>query len=102
MRTRTRLTTPPGQEPSLSSAGQPESEHYVPGLALPQEPRVPGRRRRLWVTLVVLAVLVVGGYIAFRVATAGQQFDPALDPQIEPGVQAPADEASQAPTEGDG
>ena len=90
MRTRTRLTTPPGQAPSLDPDEQPGSEHYVPGLALPREPRVPGRRRRLWLTLAVLLVVVVGGYVAFRVATAGQQFDPALDPQLDPGMSSPA------------
>lgn len=95
MRTRTRLTTPPGQEPALSE-GPSASERYVPGLGLPEEPHTPGRRRRLWLTLAVLVLVVVGSYVAFRVATAGQQFDPALDP----GIQAPAD-APQAPA-GDG
>ena len=90
MRTRTRLTTPPGQDPSLDPDAQPAAEHYVPGPALPREPRVPGRRRHLWLTLAILLVVVVGGYVAFRVATAGQQFDPALDQQVDPGTSSPA------------
>lgn len=97
MRTRTRLTTPPGQEPSLSSPGQSDAETYVPGLALPEEPHVPGRRRRVWIVLAVLVAVAVGGYVAFRVATAGQQFDPALDPQLDPGIESPAGPASPAP-----
>lgn len=91
MRTRTRLTTPPGQEPSLSTDRRPDAETYVSGLGLPIEPRVPGRRRRLWVTLAVLAVVAVAAYAAFLAATSGQTFDPALDLDAEPGDAATAE-----------
>lgn len=91
MRTRTRLTTPPGQEPSLSADRRPDAETYVPGLSLPEEPRVPGPRRRLWVTLTVIVVVAAGAYVAFLVATAGQTFDPALDLDAEPGDAPTAD-----------
>ena len=84
MRTRTQLTTPPGQEPELSASSGPASETYVPGLMLPEEPSVPGRHRRLVVTVVTLVVLAVAGYGIFRAMTAGQTFDPALDPGFAP------------------
>jgi hypothetical protein len=84
VQTRTRLTTPPGQEPALASGARSDVETYVGGLALPSEPRVPGRRRRLWVVLGALALVAVGAWLAFRVATAGQTFDPALDTNFEP------------------
>lgn len=83
MRTRTRLTTPPGEAPSLSDRQRPVDETYVRGFALPEEPRVPGRRRRLWVTLAVLTVLAVVTSVTFLVITSGQSFDPALDLDAE-------------------
>jgi hypothetical protein len=79
MKTRTRLTTPPGQDPIGTAQQRPEDEHYVPALQLPAEPRVPGRHRRAWNVLVIVAVLLVVGYAVVLVATAGQGFDPALD-----------------------
>lgn len=78
VRTRTRLTTPPGREPDAAGV-RTDTETYVPGLALPREPRVPGKRESLWITLGVVAVLVIGGLVSFRVSTRGQEFDPALD-----------------------
>ena len=84
MRTRTRLTSPSGQEPEATTPSRSADEVYVPGLALPEEPSVPGRRRRLAVTLVVLVAFVVVGYGVFRAMTAGQTFDPALDPGFAP------------------
>lgn len=99
MRTRTRLTTPPGQEPALSATSRPDHEVYVPGPSLPEEPRVPGRYRRRWTTVVVVAALVVLGYVAFRVMTAGQTFDPSLDPGVD--AEVGADTADPTPPSGD-
>ena len=67
MRTRTHLTTPPGQEPELSAPSR-SGEAYVPGLAIPEEPHVPGRYRRLWVALglVVVLALVVDRLVRHR------------------------------------
>lgn len=79
MQTRTRLTTPPGEHPTLSDGPGPQDEIYVRGLALPQEPRVPGPRRRLWVTLALVAVVAGLAYATMLVVTSGQSFDPALD-----------------------
>lgn len=79
MRTRTRLTTPPREHPSLSDRPDSPDETYVRGFALPEEPRVPGPRRRLWVMLALVAVLAGVAYVTFLVITSGQSFDPALD-----------------------
>lgn len=78
MRTRTRLTTPPGREPDAAGI-RTDSETYVPGLSLPREPRVPGKHESWWITLGVVAVLVIGAFVSFRISTRGQEFDPALD-----------------------
>lgn len=94
MRTRTQLTTPPGQEPELSAPSRSSAEVYVPGLALPEEPAVPGRYRRLAVTLATIVVLALVGYGIFRAMTAGQTFDPALDPGFAPS------ETATAPSDG--
>ena len=99
MRTRTQLTTPPGQEPELSASSGPAGETYVPGMALPQEPTVPGRHRRLVVTLVTVVLLAVIGYGAFRAMTAGQTFDPALDPGFTP-TESATDPSPGLPSEG--
>ena len=40
---------------------------------------MPGRHRRLWVTLAVLVVVAIAAYVSFLVVTSGQSFDPALD-----------------------
>jgi hypothetical protein len=90
VKTRTRLTTPPGQDPIGTTQQRPEDEHYVPALHLPEEPRIPGRHRRTWNALVIVLVLVLAGYAIFRVATAGQGFDPALD-RVPDEQQAPID-----------
>lgn len=101
MRTRTRLTTPPDQRPALDDDGRQADEAYVPGFALPQEPRVPGRRRRLWATLAVVVVLTAIAYVGFRVATAGQTFDPALEPEVGGGASThPAASEDGLPGEG--
>jgi len=51
----------------------------VSGLQLPTEPSYQGRRRRVWVVLIAIVLLALVGYIGFRVVTAGQTFDPALN-----------------------
>jgi hypothetical protein len=79
VRTRTRLTTPPGQEPVAPHDEDDLGERYVPALAVPSEPRYPGRRRRLWMALLSVLVIAAVGYGAFRMVTAGQTFDPALN-----------------------
>ncbi len=84
MRTRTRLTTPPGVDPEPTAPSRTADEVYVPGLALPEEPSVPGRHRRLLATLLALVVLLAVAFGVFRVMTAGQTFDPALDPGFAP------------------
>lgn len=101
MRTRTHLTTPPGQEPELSAPSR-SGEAYVPGLAIPEEPHVPGRYRRLRVALGLVVVLALVGFVAVRVTTAGQTFDPALDPEFAPGGEAPVDDASDGGLPGEG
>ena len=102
MRTRTHLTTPPGQEPELSAPSRSGDEAYVPGLAIPEEPHVPGRYRRLWVALGLVVVLALVAVVAFRVTTAGQGFDPALDPEVAPGDEAPADDTAEDGLPGEG
>lgn len=95
MRTRTRLTTPPGQQPTLEVGESEPTERYVAGPGLPDEPRVPGRFRRLWLTLAVVVGVAALGAGIFFVSTSGQQFDPALD--FRPATDespAPADEAT--------
>jgi hypothetical protein len=86
MRTRTLLTTPPGEEPAHEDAVRhADPERYSPALTIPGEPPVPGRRRRLWIALAVLVVVGLAGVVLFRVLTAGQFQDPALteDPAVE-------------------
>ena len=99
MRTRTRLTTPPGQDPELSEASRPSAEVYVPGFALPEEPSVPGRYRRVLAVLAVVAVLALVAYGIFRAMTAGQTFDPALDPGFAPSEPASSEPAA-SPSDG--
>ena len=79
MRTRTHLTTPPGQTPHTEDERRRDDERYSPGFAVPEEPSVPGRHRRTLVTLAVLVVLAAAAVLAFRWLTAGQGFDPALE-----------------------
>lgn len=80
MRTRTRLTTPPGQEPLDDEAQQQwrHTERYTPFLDRPTEPRWPSRYRGLIVGLTSLLVLLALGYGAYRLSTAGQFEDPSL------------------------
>lgn len=82
---RTHLTTPPGGTPVTEDDAREGRELYTPGLALPVEPGVPSRFRGLLVTFGVLVGLLLVGWIAFQLVTAGQDFDPSLDvdPQEE-------------------
>lgn len=90
MRTRTRLTTPPGEEPAADDGVRTrDPERYTPALSVPSEPEVPGRFRRLGVTVAVLVLLAALGYVGFQLANAGQFQDPSLDE--DPGIQQPAD-----------
>ena len=100
MRTRTHLTTPPGQQPELSADTRPGDETYVPGFALPDEPRVPGRYRRVWITAAVVVVLAAAGFGMFRSMTAGQSFDPALDAEFAPVDDGATGTATSSPTDG--
>ncbi len=100
MQTRTRLTTPPGQEPAPTDASPREApERYTPGLGLPTEPVVPGRHRRKVVTLVTLAVLVLAGYVTLRILTSGQFQDPALTDDSSGTVEEVEDPTLQVPSE---
>jgi hypothetical protein len=95
VRTRTYLTTPPGLAPSDSTGGSgPHDERYLPALDLPVEPRVPGRHRRLLVTLALVAGVLVIGAIAFRLTTASQAEDPAM---TDPAQQQQSEDAAGAP-----
>lgn len=96
MRTRTRLTTPPGHQPTLESEA---TEWYVAGPGLPEEPGVPGRFRRLWLTLAVVVGVAALGVGIFFVSTSGQQFDPALDFRPGTGDDASPPDESPAPTD---
>lgn len=78
---RTHLTSPPGVTPVLES--DVSSELYTPGLGVPVEPTVPMRHRGKVIAAVVVSGLVLSGWVAFRIATSGQDFDPSLDVQVE-------------------
>lgn len=95
--TRTRLTTPPGREPTTDPLAERAGELWSPGFAIPEEPSVPGRYRKLWIVLTTIAVLALAGLITFRILTAGQFQDPALfDPSNPPTI--PAEGDDQDPT----
>ena len=110
MQTRTRLTTPPGQEPVAPESNRTadDVERYSPGLALPAEPTVAGRHRRTLVVIGALLVLGVAGFVAFRLLTAGQFQDPALTEEQPadapagelPGEELPGEEPTGTSTEG--
>lgn len=87
MRTRTRLTSPPGVVPEASEQ-ETTGEVYVPAPGLPEEPGVPGRHQRKLTILGIVLALLVALYVVFRIATAGQGFDPSLD---VPSQEQPAD-----------
>lgn len=85
---RTKLTTPPGEQPSGPGDGDPEVEVYSPTFGLPEEPDFPSRWRRPIVVLVLVAVLAGAGYWLYLGMTARQTQDPSLptEPQSERGV----------------
>lgn len=80
MRTRTKLTTPPGQQPHpvVSSQTERDEEHYSPGFALPAEPIHLTRGERVTLLLIVVVVIaqLVVGFVA--VLSATQAEDPAM------------------------
>lgn len=98
MRTRTLLTTPPGQEPTVEAASpRSDPERYSPALDLPREPSVPGRHRRGLIAAAILVVLAVTGVVAYRLVTVGQFQDPAVPGVPGQGVALLADEDPRSP-----
>ena len=98
MQTRTRLTTPPGEEPapppSIGSSVDPaQGDRYVPGLALPTEPSPPSRYRKAIIIALIIGVLALVGYVALQVVTAGEDFDPAVGEN-------PGESTTEQPTDG--
>ena len=95
MRTRTRLTTPPGQLPVDDERRRSDRERYTRGLEIPQEPVVPSRAHRPLTLAATLILLTALGYLGFRVATVGQYEDPSLSDapvQDQPVLEPPATE----------
>lgn len=81
MRSRTRLTTPPGQQPEAADRPREQdapAERYIPAFALPEEPRPPRRHRRAIVVVATLLVLVAVAWGILQVVTSGSDFDPAV------------------------
>lgn len=89
MRTRTRLTTPPGEEPVAEDGVRTrDPERYSPALRIPSEPDVPGRYRKAAIVAIVLLAVAGLAYLGFQLANAGQFQDPSLDE--DPGIEQPA------------
>lgn len=89
MQTRTRLTTPPGDEPApVPSARGGEASHageaYVPAFVVPTEPHVGSRYRPVLLLIAVVVALIVLAYGVLQIVTSGEDFDPAVGNQ--PGV----------------
>lgn len=74
---RTRLTTPPGQEP-VDTRDQRDDEDHAPAFALPEEPRVPSRYLKPVVSVVTVVALLALAWWVFTIATSTQAFDPSL------------------------
>lgn len=87
-RGRTRLTTPPGEEPAPAAGpGADRAEVYAPGFALPEEPTYPSRFRWLVVTATVLALVAAIAFAVTALTSASRTFDPSLE---APGAATPA------------
>ena len=85
MRTRTLLTTPPGEQPAAGGAATRDHEHYSHGFAPPQEPHVPGRFRPLVITLVVVLVVASAAFVTLRVLGYGPFRSPSVQsPSVTP------------------
>ncbi len=113
MRTHTLLSTPPGQEPeAVSPVRASASELYVPGLAIPREPRPPGRYRTPVLAVGGMIALVLVAITAWWVVTSGQTFDPSLDnvptgpsdgiQEQDPTLELPDDPTLELPDGGEG
>ena len=101
MKGRTRLTTPPGEEPASELSGDATSELYSHGFERPTEPDIPGRHRTKLIAVAVVIVLAALGYVGFVLATEGQFQDPALS-ELLPGNEdtATPDPTTEQPTTG--
>ncbi|MDX1659019.1 MAG: hypothetical protein R3343_09385 [Nitriliruptorales bacterium] len=99
MQGRTRLTTPPGEEPADPISGKATQELYSGGFDRPSEPHVPGRHRRKLITLVALVILGAVGYVGYVVTTQGQFQDPALS-DLLPGQTETTGEGEPSPGQG--
>lgn len=85
-RGRTRLTTPPGEEPAPAAGdGSPEDAHYLPALDIPTEPRHPSRFRWLYVTVAGVVLVAAVAVAVLQLTSASRTFDPSLQfPGQEP------------------
>lgn len=86
-RGRTRLTTPPDQEPASPLSEDADDEHYLPALEIPTEPSFPSRFRWLYVTASLLVLVAAIGFAVLQLTSASRAFDPSLQ---FPGQEAPA------------
>lgn len=60
------------------------------GPALPSEPELPSRFRRLVLTVAAVVLVAAVGLLVWRNATAGQFQDPALSGDSDPATPQPA------------
>lgn len=88
-RGRTRLTTPPGEEPAPAAGDDRDEEHYLPALDIPTEPHHASRFRWLYVTVTIVVVVAAIGFAVLRMTSAQRTFDPSLQ---FPGQQTPSPE----------
>ena len=82
IRTRTTLTTRPGDAPLEGATSGPPGEFWYPALALPKEPSLPSRWRPLLIALVIATIIVSALYGGWRITQRGTNFDPALDREV--------------------
>lgn len=77
---KTRLTGRPG---ALDAARQ--AEVWTPGIRLPREPRLASPRRRLWIVLSLILLIVIVTVGGWRLANINSSFDPSVDlDQVDP------------------